>query len=42
MYLFIKWLHKNMKNGVYVVNLDDCRSIGTHRIALYVIGNNVT
>ena len=31
-----------MKNGAYVANLDECKSIGTHRIALYVTGNNVT
>ena len=26
----------------YIINLDECKSIGTHRIALYVNGDNVT
>ena len=30
-----------IKNGVYVINLDVYKSIGTHWIALYVNGNNV-
>ena len=29
-----------MKDGAYVINLDDFKSILTHRIALYVNGNN--
>ena len=29
-----------IKNGAYVVNLDDYESIGNHWIALYVNGNN--
>ena len=31
-----------MKNGVYVINLDEFKSIGTHWIALYVNRNNAT
>ena len=31
-----------MKNGAYLVNLDECKSVGNHWIALYVHGNNVT
>ena len=29
-----------IKHGAYVINLDEFKSIGTHRIALYVNGNN--
>ena len=29
-------------DGAYVINLDVCKSKGTHRIALYVNGNNIT
>ena len=29
-----------IKDGVYVINLDEFKSIGTHWIALYVNGNN--
>ena len=28
--------------GVYVINLDEYKSIGAHWITLYVNGNNVT
>ena len=31
-----------MKNGAYLVNLDDCRSIGTRWIVFYPNGNSVT
>ena len=31
-----------IKDGVYVKNLDEYKSIGTHWIALYVNDNNVT
>ena len=31
-----------IKNGAYITNLDKYKSIGTHWIALYVNGNNVT
>lgn len=31
-----------MKNGAYLVNLDDCRSIGTRWIVFYSNGNSVT
>ena len=30
------------KDGVYVINLDEFKSIGTHWIALYVNGNSRT
>ena len=30
-----------IKDGAYVINLDEHESIGTHLIALYVNGNNV-
>ena len=33
-------LHK-IKDGLYVINLDDYGSIGTHWVALYVIANNI-
>ena len=29
-----------IKDGAYVINLDDFKSIGTHQIPLYVNGNN--
>ena len=32
----------NIKDGVYVINLDEFKSLGTHQIALYVNNNNVT
>ena len=31
-----------MKDGIYVINFDDYNSIGTHYLALYVKGDNVT
>ena len=31
-----------IKDGAYVKNLDEYKSIGTHWIALYVNGNSVT
>ena len=31
-----------MKDGGYVINLDEFKSIGTYLIALYVNDNNVT
>ena len=30
-----------IKDGVYVINLDEFKSIGTHWIALYVNANNI-
>ena len=30
-----------IKDGAYLINLDECKSIGTHWIALYANGNNV-
>ena len=29
-------LHNTIKNGAYVINLDEYRDIGTHWVALYV------
>ena len=31
-----------IKDGAYIINLDEYESIGTHWIALYVHDNNVT
>ena len=31
-----------VKDGTYVINLDEYKSIGTHWIALYINDNNVT
>ena len=31
-----------MRDGAYLINLNECKSIGTHWIALYVNNNNVT
>ena len=31
-----------IKDGAYVINLDEYKSIGTHWIDLYVNGNNIT
>ena len=31
-----------IKDGAYVINLDEYKSIGTHWIALHVSDNNVT
>ena len=31
-----------IKDGAYITNLDEYKSIGTHWIALYVNGNNET
>ena len=30
-----------IKDGAYIINLDEYKSIGTHWIALYVNGNNI-
>ena len=35
-------LLKIIKNGAYVINLDEYEDIGTHWIALYVKNNEVT
>ena len=32
----------NIKDGAYVINLNECEWIGTHWAALYVNGDNVT
>ena len=39
--LFFKNL-PNIKDGAYVINLDEYKSIGTHWINLYVYGDNLT
>ena len=31
-----------IKDGAYVINLDEYSDIGTHWIAMYVLNNNVT
>ena len=31
-----------IKNGAYIINLDEYKSVGTHWIALYVNTKNVT
>ena len=31
-----------IKDGAYVINLDECSDIGTNWIALYVLNNDVT
>ena len=31
-----------VKDGVFVINRDHYKPVGTHKIALYVNGNNVT
>ena len=31
-----------IKDGAYVINLDEYSDIGTHQIALYVLNNDVT
>ena len=33
---------QEIKDGAYVINLDEYKSIGTHWIALYVNNKNVT
>ena len=35
-------MNDKIKNGAYVINLDEYSDIGTHWIALYVLNNNVT
>ena len=34
--------NNNIKNGAYVINLDEYRDIGTHWVALYVNNKTVT
>ena len=31
-----------IKDGAYVINLDECSDIGTHWVAFYVNNNNIT
>ena len=35
-------LPKTIKNGAYVINLDEYEDVGTHWIALYVKDNEIT
>ena len=35
-------LLNTIKNGAYVINLDECRHIGTHWVALYINNKTVT
>ena len=35
-------LPKTLKNGAYVINLDEYKDVGTHWIALYVKDNEIT
>ena len=35
-------LPDKIKDGTYIINLDECSDIGTHRIALYVNTKTVT
>ena len=35
-------LRNSMKDCIYVVNLDEYKSIGVHWIALFINGNSVT
>ena len=30
-----------MKDGAYIINLDECSDIGTHWLALWVNNNNI-
>ena len=39
--LEIIW-QKNLKDGAYVINLDEYSSTGTHSISLYAVNNNIT
>ena len=34
--------NNNIKNGAYVINLDEYRDIGTHWVALYVNNKTIT
>ena len=40
--LFLEIIYKKIKDGTYVVNLDEYSDIGTRWIFLYVQNNNVT
>ena len=35
-------LPKTIKNGTYIINLDEYEDVGTHWIALYVKNNEIT
>ena len=34
-------LSKNIKDGAYVINIDDYGDVGTHWVALYPLNNNI-
>ena len=36
-----KFNFSKIKGGAYIINLDECKSIGTHWIASYVNANNI-
>ena len=38
--VYLRNILSKIKNGTYVINLDDFKSLGTHGIALYVNVNN--
>ena len=40
--LFLEIIYKKIKDGTYVINLDEYSDIGTRWIFLYVQNNNVT
>ena len=40
--VFIQDIIYLKKDGGYIINLDEYKSIKTHSIALYINGNNVT
>ena len=42
MVFFLEIIYKKIKDGAYIINLDEYSDIGTHWIALYVKNNNVT
>ena len=35
-------LPDKIKDGAYIINLDEYSDIGTHWVTLYVVNNNVT
>ena len=45
MVFFLEIIYKKIKDGAYIINLDEYSDIGTHWIALYVLNvlnNDVT
>ena len=35
-------LQEKIKDGIYIINLDEYSDVGSHQIALYALSNNVT